>query len=114
MYAVVKSGGKQYRVTLGDTIEVEKLEGGIGDTVTLTPVLLMGRGSEVTIGNPHLPNTHVEAQIVAQKRGDKIIIFKHKRRKNYRRKQGHRQYLTSLRITGINASTADSRDNSEV
>ena len=114
MYAVVETGGKQYRVTLGDTIEVEKLEGGIGDTITLTPVLLMGRGSEVTIGNPHLPNTHVEAQIVAQKRGEKIIIFKHKRRKNYRRKQGHRQYLTSLKITGINASTADSGDNSEV
>jgi large subunit ribosomal protein L21 len=114
MYAVVQTGGKQYRVSPGDTIEVEKLEGGIGDTVSLAPVLLTGQGSEVTIGNPHLPNTHVEAQIVDQKRGKKIIIFKHKRRKNYRRKQGHRQYLTSLKITGINASSAASGETSEV
>lgn len=102
MYAVVQTGGKQYRVSPGDTIDVEKLGGNIGDTVTLDTVLLTGQGDDITIGNPSLPNVHVAAQIVAQKRGKKIIIFKHKRRKNYRRKQGHRQYLTSLKILDIN------------
>ncbi len=102
MYAVVETGGKQYRVSPGDTIDVEKLVGDVGDTVTLTTVLLTGQGSDITLGNPSLPDAQVEAQIVAQKRGKKIIIFKHKRRKNYRRKQGHRQYLTSLKILDIN------------
>ena len=75
-------------------------------TGKVTNVLLAGQGPDVTIGTPHLPDTRVEAQIVDQKRGKKIIIFKHKRRKNYRRKQGHRQYLTSLKITGIHAEAA--------
>ena len=106
MYAVVVTGGRQYRVSPGDTIDVEKLIGEIVDTITLTNVLLAGQGPDVTIGTPNLPDTRVEAQIVDQKRGKKIIIFKHKRRKNYRRKQGHRQYLTSLKITGIHAEAA--------
>jgi large subunit ribosomal protein L21 len=101
MYAVVTTGGRQYRVSPGDTINVEKLTGAVGDTVALTNVQLVGQGAEVTIGVPDVAGVRVEAQITAQKRGKKIIIFKHRRRKGYRRKQGHRQSLTSLKITAI-------------
>src|SRR5215467_7388082 len=101
MYAVVTTGGRQYRVSPGDTIDVEKLTGAVGDTVALTSVHLVGQGAEVTIGTPAVAGVRVEAQITAQKRGKKIIIFKHRRRKGYRRKQGHRQALTSLKITAI-------------
>ena len=101
MYAVVTTGGRQYRVSPGDTIDVEKLTGAVGDTVALTNVQLVGQGAEVTIGAPAVAGVRVEAQITAQKRGKKIIIFKHRRRKGYRRKQGHRQSLTSLKITAI-------------
>jgi large subunit ribosomal protein L21 len=103
MYAVVTTGGRQYRVSPGDTIDVEKLTGAIGDTVALTNVQLVGQGAEVTIGAPVVAGVQVEAQITAQKRGKKIIIFKHRRRKGYRRKQGHRQALTSLKILAINS-----------
>jgi large subunit ribosomal protein L21 len=105
MYAVVETGGRQYRVSPGDTIDVEKLAGVVGETVTLTDVLMVGEGADVTVGTPRLVEAHIEARIVAQKRGKKIIIFKHKRRKGYRRKQGHRQWLTSLHVVGIH--TAD-------
>src|ERR687888_986525 len=101
MYAVVTTGNRQYRVSPGDTIEVEKLTGAVGDTVALTNVQLVGQGAEVTIGAPAVAGVRVEAQITAQKRGKKIIIFKHRRRKGYRRKQGHRQSLTSLKIVAI-------------
>jgi large subunit ribosomal protein L21 len=101
MFAVVTTGNRQYRVSAGDTINVEKLTGTVGDTVSLTHVQLVGQGAEVTIGTPVVTGARVEAQIVAQKRGQKIIIFKHRRRKGYRRKQGHRQSLTALKITGI-------------
>lgn len=107
MYAVVETGGRQYRVSPGDTIDVEKLTGEVGDALTLTNVLLLGNGTEITIGTPQLADIRVEAQIVAQKRGKKIIIFKHKRRKGYRRKQGHRQSITSLKITAIHTETDD-------
>ena len=101
MYAVVTTGNRQYRVSPGDRIEVEKLTGAVGDTVAFTHVQLVGQGAQVIIGAPVVAGARVEAQIVAQKRGKKIIIFKHRRRKGYRRKQGHRQSLTSLQITGI-------------
>ena len=101
MYAVVGTGGRQYRVSLGDRIEVEKLPGDVGETVTLADVHMVGQGAEVTVGAPLIAGVRVEAQIVAQKRGKKIIIFKHRRRKGYRRKMGHRQSLTALKITGI-------------
>jgi large subunit ribosomal protein L21 len=104
MYAIVEAGGRQYRVSPGDRIDVEKLTGAVGDTVTLTPVLMVGDGATATIGTPQVAEARVEAQIVAQKRGRKIIIFKHKRRKGYRRKQGHRQWLTSLKILGIHTA----------
>ena len=103
MYAVVTTGGRQYRVSPGDTIDVEKLTGAVGDTVALTNVHLVGQGAEVTIGAPDVAGVRVEAQITAQKRGKKIIIFKHRRRKGYRRKQGHRQSLTSLKIVAIHS-----------
>jgi large subunit ribosomal protein L21 len=101
MYAVVTTGGRQYRVSPGDRIDVEKLTGAVGDIVALTNVHLVGQGAEVTIGMPAVAGVRVEAQITAQKRGKKIIIFKHRRRKGYRRKQGHRQSLTSLQIMSI-------------
>ena len=104
MYAVVATGGKQYRVSPGDRIEVEKLAGEVGQTVALDRVMMVG-GEEggVDVGTPTLDDAWVEAQIVDQKRGKKIIVFKHKRRKGYRRKQGHRQSLTALKITGIHS-----------
>jgi large subunit ribosomal protein L21 len=107
MYAVMTTGGRQYRVSPGDTIDVEKLTGAVGETVTVTNVQLVGQGAEVTVGTPAVDGVRVEAQIIAQKRGKKIIIFKHRRRKGYRRKQGHRQSLTSLRVTGIYTAEPD-------
>ena len=104
MYAIVETGGRQYRVSPGDTIDVEKLAGAVGETVTLTDVLMVGEGADVTVGTPRLAEARIEARIVAQKRGRKIIVFKHKRRKGYRRKQGHRQWLTSLHVVGIHTT----------
>ena len=101
MYAVIKTGGKQYRVAQGDRLRVEKLAGNVGDTVTLGEVLLVGEGDGVKVGAPLVSGAKVEAKIIAQDRGKKIIIFKFRRRKNYRRKTGHRQPFTALEITGI-------------
>jgi large subunit ribosomal protein L21 len=97
MFAVVKTGGKQYKVAENDLIRVEKLPGEAGDTVTLDQVLMVGE----KVGAPFVAGASVTATVVEQTRGDKIIIFKKKRRQNYRRKNGHRQHLTVLRITGI-------------
>ena len=102
MYAVIKTGGKQYRVAQGDKLRVEKLAGNVGDTVTLGEVLLVGAGDGVKVGTPMVSGAKVEAKIVAQDRGPKIIIFKFRRRKNYRRKTGHRQPFTALEITSVN------------
>ena len=101
MYAVIKTGGKQYRVAQGDRLRVEKLAGNVGDTVSLGEVLLVGEGEGVKVGAPLVSGAKVEAKIIAQDRGKKIIIFKFRRRKNYRRKTGHRQPFTALEITGI-------------
>lgn len=101
MYAVIKTGGKQYRVAQGERLRVEKLAGNIGDTVTLGEVLLVGSGEGVKVGKPTVSGAKVEAKIVAQDRGPKLVIFKFRRRKNYRRKSGHRQPFTALEITGI-------------
>ncbi len=100
MYAVIKTGGKQYRVSEGDTIRVEKLDGEVGSKIELKEVLMVG-GESVTIGKPLVPGAVVTAEIVAQDRAKKIIVFKFKRRKNYRRKNGHRQPYTELRVTGV-------------
>jgi len=102
MYAVIKTGGKQYRVQQGDQLRVEKLPGSVGDTVTFDEILLVaGEGAALQIGTPNLAGAKVEAKIVAQDRAKKIIVFKFKRRKNYRRKAGHRQPFTALQIVGI-------------
>ena len=101
MYAVIKTGGKQYRVAKGDRLRVEKLAGNVGDSVTLGEVLLVGSGDGVKVGAPMVGGAKVEAKIVAQERDKKIIIFKFRRRKNYHRKSGHRQPFTALEITSI-------------
>ncbi len=101
-YAVIRTGGKQYRVAEGDLVKVEKLAGEVGETVTLPDVLFIG-GDDVKIGAPLLANAKVTGEIVGQIRAKKVIVFKKKRRKSYSRQQGHRQYQTTLKITGIEA-----------
>ena len=103
MYAVIKTGGKQYKVAQGDRLRIEKLPAGVGDTVTFDEVLLIGGGDALKIGAPLVAGAKVEAKVVAQDREKKIIVFKFRRRKNYRRKNGHRQPFTALEITGITA-----------
>jgi large subunit ribosomal protein L21 len=102
MYAVIKTGGKQYKVAQGDKLRVEKLPGNVGDTVTFEEVLLVG-GDALKIGTPTVAGAKVQAKVIAQDRAKKIIVFKFRRRKNYRRKNGHRQPFTALEITGITA-----------
>jgi large subunit ribosomal protein L21 len=101
MYAVIKTGGKQYRVSEGETLHVEKLAGNAGDAVTFDQVLLVGGGDSVKVGAPLVKGASVKAEIVDQAKDKKIIIFKFRRRKNYRRKIGHRQPFTAVKITGI-------------
>lgn len=102
MYAVVKTGGKQYRVSKDDILRVEKLDGEAGDVITLDDVLMLGgEGGEVTVGAPKVNGASVAAEIVEQMRDKKIVIFKKRRRQNYRRKKGHRQHLTVLKVTDI-------------
>jgi large subunit ribosomal protein L21 len=100
MYAVIQTGGKQYRVAPGDHLRVEKLAADKGATVTFDQVLLVG-GDTTRVGTPFVGGVKVTAQVVAQGKAKKIIVFKLRRRKNYRRKYGHRQPFTELRITGI-------------
>lgn len=102
MFAVVKTGGKQYRVAEGDVISVDRLTGEVGDKVALDYVLMAGKGKDVKVGAP-IDGASVSAEITDQFRGDKVIVFKKKRRHNYRRKKGHRQYHTKLKVTGIKA-----------
>ena len=104
MYAIIKTGGKQYRVAPDDTIEVERLPGNAGDTVELGEVLMIAGEAGIEVGAPLVAGASVTAELVAQTRGDKIIIFKKRRRKHYRRRQGHRQDLTLLKVTAINAT----------
>ncbi len=101
MYAVVKTGGKQYRVSENDTVKVGRLTGEAGDIVTLGDVLMLGDGKAVTVGEPHVAGAAVAAEIVEQARDKKIIVFKKRRRQNYRRKKGHRQHYTLLKVTEI-------------
>ncbi|MEM9839672.1 MAG: 50S ribosomal protein L21 [Pseudomonadota bacterium] len=101
-YAVIKTGGKQFRVTAGDVIHVEKLAGEAGDKVTLDKVLMVG-GDAVKVGAPLIEGATVDAEIVDQTRAPKIVVFKKRRRQNYRRKKGHRQNMTTLKINSINA-----------
>lgn len=103
MQAVIRTGGKQYIVKPGDVIDIEKISGEAGDTVNFDEVLLVTNDDSTQIGKPLVDSAKVEGKILSQKKGDKIIVFKFKRRKGYRRKAGHRQKLTSVEITGINA-----------
>lgn len=101
MYAVVRTGGRQYRVSAGDVLDVEKIEQPKGTRVELHEVLLAVDGEEVRIGKPLLEGARVIARIVSQVKDDKITVYKYKRRKRYRRKQGHRQPLTRIKIESI-------------
>ena len=101
MYAVIATGGKQYRVSQGDTIDVEKLPVEVGSVVTFDQVLLVGTEAETKIGRPTVAGATVVAKVVENGRAPKVLVFKIKRRKNYRRKQGHRQAFTRLSIQGI-------------
>ena len=104
MFAVIHTGGKQYRVTPELVLKVEKLEAEAGSTITFTDVLAIGGDYGLTLGAPVIPGATVTATVIAQDRLDKIIIFKKRRRQNSRRKNGHRQHVTVLRIAGINAA----------
>jgi large subunit ribosomal protein L21 len=101
MFAVIRTGGKQYKVAKDDVIAVEKLAAEPGSAVEFGEVLMVADGGEIVTGTPFVSGAAVGAEIVAQNRAKKIIVFKKKRRHNYRRKKGHRQYQTVLRITGI-------------
>ena len=106
MFAVIKTGGKQYRVTPNQLLLIEKSEGAAGQAIEFSDVLLLSDGKDIKVGAPIVSGATVKGTIVEQTRGDKIIVFKKKRRHNYRRKNGHRQYLTAVRITDILASGA--------
>ncbi len=101
MYAVIKTGGKQYRVAKDDVLTIEKLEAEAGASVEFTEVLMLGQGADVKVGKPTVSGAKVTAELVEQTRGPKVISFRKRRRKNSRRKHGHRQDLTTVRITGI-------------
>jgi large subunit ribosomal protein L21 len=101
MFAVIRTGGKQYKVAPNDVIAVEKLAGEPGATIELGEVLMVGDGADITAGTPLVSGAMVNAELIEHRRADKIIVFKKKRRHNYRRKNGHRQHQTVLRITEI-------------
>lgn len=103
MYAIVRTGGKQYQVASGDQLRVEKLEGNVGDTVDLDDVLMIADGADVKIGKPVLDGAKVVAKIVEHGKAKKVVVFKRKRRKGYRLKRGHRQQYTALKIEEITA-----------
>ena len=103
MYAVVASGGKQYKVQTGEVVALEKLEGEKGTAVNLDKVLLIGDQGKITVGSPIISGAVVHGEILRTEKGKKIIIFKKKKRKAYRRTNGHRQFYTQVRITGIEA-----------
>ena len=102
-YAVIRTGGKQYRVSEGEVVKVEKLTGEVGEMITLADVLFVGGDGEAKIGAPLVANAKVSGEIVGQVRAKKVRVFKKKRRKSYSRQQGHRQYQTALKITSIEA-----------
>jgi large subunit ribosomal protein L21 len=106
MFAVIRTGGKQYRVTENAVLKVEKLEAEPGASVTFTDVLAVGAEGSLTLGAPTVAGASVTATVIAQDRLDKVIIFKKRRRQNSRRKNGHRQHVTVLRVAGINTTVA--------
>ncbi|HUK56376.1 MAG TPA: 50S ribosomal protein L21 [Nitrospiria bacterium] len=104
MYAIIETGGKQYRVAPGETVEVEALEGKVGDTVSISRVFMTQAETGTRIGTPVVPGAVVKAEVVAQGRQAKVVVFKKMRRKNYRRTKGHRQIFTRLKITEIQSA----------
>jgi large subunit ribosomal protein L21 len=106
MFAVIKTGGKQYRVTSGDRLKVEKLAGEVGTEIVIDQVLAVGAGGNIALGTPLVPGASVRATVVSHGRHDKVRIFKMRRRKHYRKSQGHRQGYTEIRIEGITAAEA--------
>ncbi len=103
MYAIIRTGGKQYQVAAGDTLRVEKLQGNVGDTIELADILMVVDGENVRIGTPVLDDAKVTARIAEQGRAKKVVVFKKKRRQGYRVKKGHRQQYTALIIEEISA-----------
>ncbi len=103
MYAVIKTGGKQYRVIQGETLKIELIPGDVGSAIVLDKVLMVGNGDTVSVGKPMLTGATVTATIISIGRGKKITIFKMRRRKHYQKHQGHRQSYTEIRINGISA-----------
>lgn len=101
MYAIIRSGGKQYRAEVGGIIDVDRLPQEAGESIEISDVLLVADGDDTRIGQPHVEGALVRATVVEQFRGKKIIVYKYRQRTNYRRKQGHRQYYTRLRIEDI-------------
>jgi large subunit ribosomal protein L21 len=101
MYAVVATGGKQYKIQEGETLRIEKIDGNVGEAFTFDQVLLVADGDKLAVGQPMVAGASVSAHIVEQGKEKKILVFKYKRRKRYRRKQGHRQPFTSVRIDSI-------------
>lgn len=101
MYAVIKTGGKQHKVSEGDVIAIEKIEGGKGDAIVFDQVLMVEKDGDIRIGRPVVEGAKVTGEIVAQTKGDKLIVFKMKKRKGFHKKNGHRQLLTSMRIKEI-------------
>ncbi len=101
MYAVVETGGKQYKVSEGDTVMIERIQAEVGETITLDRVLMVASESEIQVGQPFLDTARVTAEVVGHIRGPKLIVFKYRPKKRYRRKLGHRQELTRLRIGEI-------------
>jgi large subunit ribosomal protein L21 len=101
MYAVIQTGGKQYRVQPGETVMIEKLPGAVGDPVEFSEVLLLSGDDDVSVGRPMIDGVTVRGEIVEQGRGKKLIVYKFKRRKDYRRKRGHRQDFTAVKISEV-------------
>lgn len=103
MYAIIATGGKQYKVQENDVVAIERLTDEVGQTVKFDSVLAVGEGAELKVGAPYVENASVEAEVVDHYRGEKVVAFKMKRRKGYRRKRGHRQELTKVKIGAISA-----------
>ena len=103
MYAVIKTGGKQYRVVTGEKLKIEQIPAEVGAEITIDQILMVGEGESVTIGTPLVTGASVKATVLSQGRHDKVTIFKMRRRKHYQKHQGHRQNYTEIRIDGISA-----------
>ncbi len=103
MYAVIKTGGKQYKVVAGEKIKVEQIAADVGQEIVIDQVLAVGSGAELTVGSPLVAGASVKATVLAQGKHDKVLIFKMRRRKHYRKSQGHRQTYTELQISAVTA-----------